>query len=64
MCLVTLRYLVPIFINSWCACAANVTVVGSAWLAGWLAVKSHLTSGAYVRPENIVMYSNNLWGFL
>ena len=35
------------------ACAARVTVVGSVCVS----VKSHLTSGASVRPENAVTYS-------
>ena len=46
----------------------RVTVVGSVCLS----VKSHLTSGASVRPENSVkshilngqQRSKNLWGFL
>ena len=39
------------------ACAARVTVVGSVCLSVCLSVKSHLTSGASVRPENAVTYS-------
>ena len=35
------------------ACAARVTVVGSVCVS----VKSHLTYGASVRPENAVTYS-------
>ena len=35
----------------------RVTVVGSVCLCVCLSVKSHLTSGASVRPENIVVYS-------
>ena len=41
------------FINPRCACAARVTVVGSVCAS----VKSNLTSGASVRPENFVTYS-------
>ena len=40
-------------INPRRACAARVTVVGSVCLS----VKSHLTYGASVRPENAVTYS-------
>ena len=40
-------------INPRRACAARVTVVGSVCVS----VKSHLTSGASVRPENAVTYS-------
>ena len=43
------------------ACAARVTVVGSVCvsvcLCVCLSVKSHLTYGASVRPENAVTYS-------
>ena len=42
-----------IFINPRRACTARVTVVGSVCLS----VKSHLTYGASVRPENAVTYS-------
>ena len=42
-----------VIINPRRACAARVTVVGSVCLS----VKSHLTSGASVRPENAVTYS-------
>ena len=41
------------FINPRRACAARVTVVGSVCVS----VKSHLTYGASVRPENAVTYS-------
>ena len=41
-------FIVYYFINPRRACAARVTVVG---------VKSHLTYGASVRPENAVTYS-------
>ena len=45
-------------INPRRACAARVTVVGfSVCLSVCLSVKSHLTYGAYVRPENAVTYS-------
>ena len=37
------------------ACAARVTVVGSVCVC--VSVKSHLTYGASVRPENAVTYS-------
>ena len=41
------------------ACAARVTVLGSVCVCVFvcLSVKSHLTSGASVRPENTVTYS-------
>ena len=39
------------------ACAARVTVLGRVCLSVCLSVKSHLTSGASVRPENTVAYS-------
>ena len=40
------------------ACAARVTdLVGSVCLSVCLSVKSHLTSGASVRPENAVTHS-------
>ena len=42
-----------LFINPRRACAARVTVVGSVCVS----VKSHLTYGASVRPENAVTYS-------
>ena len=45
------------FINSRCACAARVTVLGSVCLSVCLSVKSDLTSGVSVRPENTVVYS-------
>ena len=38
-------------------CAARVTVVGSVCGSVCLFVKSHLTYGAFVRPENAVTYS-------
>ena len=38
------------------ACAASVTIVGSVCLSVCVSVKSHLTTGASVRPENTVMY--------
>ena len=41
------------FINPRRASAARVTVVGSVCVS----VKSHLTSGASVRPESAVTYS-------
>ena len=48
-------------INPRRACAARVTVVGSVCLSVCLSVcvsvKSHLTYGASVRPENAVTYS-------
>ena len=48
------------FINPRRACAARVTVVGcvcvSVCLCVCLSVKSHLTYGASIRPENAVMY--------
>ena len=44
-------------INPRRACAARVTVVGSVFLCVCVSVKSHLTSGASVRPENAVTYS-------
>ena len=50
-------------INPQRACAARVTVLGHVCvcvfvcLSVCLSVKSHLTSGASVRPENTVMYS-------
>ena len=47
----------PSIINPRRACAARVTVVGSVCLSVCLSVKSHLTSGASVRPENAVTYS-------
>ena len=42
-----------VLINPRRACAARVTVVGSVCVS----VKSHLTYGASVRPENAVTYS-------
>ena len=42
-------------INPRCACAARVTVLGHVCVC--LSVKSHLTSGASVCPENTVAYS-------
>ena len=52
-------------INPRRACAARVTVVGSVCLSVCVSVKSHLTSGASVRPENAVTYSagNEVVGF-
>ena len=46
-------------INPRRACAARVTVVGSVCVCVCvcLSVKSHLTYGASVRPENAVTYS-------
>ena len=44
-------------INSRRACAARVIVLGSVCLSVCLSVKSHLTYGASVRPENDVTYS-------
>ena len=45
------------FINPRRACVARVTVVGSVCMSVCLSVKSHLTHGASVRPENAVTYS-------
>ena len=47
------------FINPRRACAARVTVVGSVCVCVCVcvSVKSHLTYGASVRPENAVTYS-------
>ena len=39
------------------ACAARVTVVGFVCVCVCVSVKSHLTYGASVRPENAVTYS-------
>ena len=39
------------------ACAVRVTVLGRVCVCVCISVKSHLTSGASVRPENTVMYS-------
>ena len=47
---------IPI-INPRRACAARVTVVGSVCVSVCVSVKSHLTYGASVRPENAVTYS-------
>ena len=44
-------------INPRRACAARVTVVGSVCLSVCLSVKSHLSYGASVSPENAVTYS-------
>ena len=44
-------------INPRRTCAARVTVVGSVCLSVCLSVKSHLTYGASVHPENAVTYS-------
>ena len=44
---------VKVLINPRRACAARVTVVGSVCVS----VKSHLTYGASVRPENAVTFS-------
>ena len=44
-------------INPRRACAVRVTVVGSVCVCVCLSVKSHLTYGASVRPENAVTYS-------
>ena len=46
-----------ILINPRRACAARVTVLGSVCVSVCLSVKSHLTYGASVRPENAVTYS-------
>ena len=48
-----------VIINPRRACTARVTVVGSVCVCvgGWGVVKSHITSGASVRPENTVTYS-------
>ena len=45
-----------VIINPRRACAARVIVVGLACLSVCLSVKSHLTYGASVRPENAVTY--------
>ena len=45
-----------IIINPRRACAARVTVLGRVCRTVCL-LKSHLTSGASVRPENTVVYS-------
>ena len=47
----------PEVVNPRRACAARVTVVGSVCLCVCVSVKSHLTYGASVRPENAVTYS-------
>ena len=60
------------YFNPRCTCTARVTVVGSVCqcVCVCVSLKSHLTSGASVRPENNVTYSagnggqKNLWGFL
>ena len=44
-------------INPRRACAARVTVLGSVCVCVCVSVKSNLTSGASVRPENTVTYS-------
>ena len=44
-------------VNPWRACAARVTVLGHVCVCVCVSVKSHLTSGASVRPENTVAYS-------
>ena len=44
-------------INPRRACAVRVTVVGFICVSVCLSVKSHLTYGASVRPENAVTYS-------
>ena len=44
-------------INPLRACAARVTVLGWVCVCVCLSVKSHLISGASVRPENTVTYS-------
>ena len=55
-------------INRRRACAARVTIAVCVCVC--LSVKSHLTSGASVRPENAVTYSagnegqKSLWRFL
>ena len=46
-----------IVVNPRRACAARVTVVGCVCLSVRVSVKSHLTYGASVRPENAVTYS-------
>ena len=46
------------FINPQRACAGGLLYLGqSVCLSVCVSVKSHLTSGASVRPENTVMYS-------
>ena len=52
-----IRALRGTLINPRRACAARVTVVGSVCLCVCVSVKSHLTYGASVRPENAVTYS-------
>ena len=54
----TLKYIKMGIINPRRACAARVTVVGlCVCVCVCLSVKSHLTYGASVRPENAVTYS-------
>ena len=53
----TVRITCSNIINPRRACAARVTVVGSVCLCVCVSVKSHLTYGASVRPENAVTYS-------
>ena len=54
----TLMFNESAVINPRRACAARVTVVvGSVCLCVCVSVKSHLTYGASVRPENAVTYS-------
>ena len=49
-------YMVRVLVNPRRACAARVTAVGSVCVSVCLSVKSHLTYGASVRPENAVTY--------
>ena len=48
---------ITLLVNPRRACAARVTVVGSVCVCVCVSVKSHLTYGASVRPENAVTYS-------
>ena len=45
------------FVNARCAYAVRVTVLGSVCLSVCVSVKSHLTYGASVHPENAATYS-------
>ena len=60
-CCSIVHYCYVALINPRRACAARVTVLGSVCLSVCLcvclSVKSHLTYGASVRPENAVTYS-------
>ena len=53
----TIWYPNILIINPHRACAARVTVVGLISLCVCVSVKSHLTYGVSVRPENAVTYS-------